>query len=338
MPGSVMSVFSEPDDFEAALREEGCLGLLITGRGQFRARLTQIALHRLRLSAAEEQLSRIAFVAVPADMVLMSFPIGGASSPIWGGIGMRAGEIMIVGPGQRVHARTDGPCRWGAIWLPVEELIRYGRALTGARFGVPPVAQCWRPPPAAGRHLRQLHAAAIRMAQIRPQAFVDAEAAHGLEQQLIHALVECLPAGSAERGDPGRASAPGHSGRFEDLLQAQPDRNLRMAEICAALGVSDRLLRRLCSEHLGMSPTGYLRLRRMSLVRRDLRRGDHGAAGVSEIARRYGFRDLWPFRSRAIATCSESCHPPPCGAACIPERPISCGADRTVPCEVFATR
>jgi hypothetical protein len=32
MPGSVTSVFSEPEDFEAALPEEGCLGLLITGR------------------------------------------------------------------------------------------------------------------------------------------------------------------------------------------------------------------------------------------------------------------------------------------------------------------
>lgn len=174
MPGSVMSVFSEPDDFEAALGEEGCLGLLITGRGLFQARLTQIALHRLRLSAAEEQLSRIGFIAVPADMVLMWFPIGGASSPVWGGVGMRAGESMIVGPGQRLHARTVGPCRWGAIWLPVEELIRYGCALTGARFGVPSVALCWRPAPANGTRLHHLHAAAIRMAQIRPQALVDA--------------------------------------------------------------------------------------------------------------------------------------------------------------------
>lgn len=174
MPGSVMSVFSEPDDFEAALGEEGCLGLLITGRGLFQARLTQIALHRLRLSAAEEQLSRIGFIAVPADMVLMWFPIGGASSPVWGGVGMRAGESMIVGPGQRLHARTVGPCRWGAIWLPVEELIRYGCALTGARFGDPigrtMLATCageWHAsaPPPCGRHPHGPN---------RPQALVDA--------------------------------------------------------------------------------------------------------------------------------------------------------------------
>ena len=34
-----------------------------------------------------------------------------------------------------------------------------------------------------------------------------------------------------------------------------------------ALGISERLLRSLCAAHLGMSPTRYLRLRRMSLVR-----------------------------------------------------------------------
>jgi hypothetical protein len=73
MPGSVTSVFGEPSDFEAALREEGGLGLLITGRGQFRARLTQVKLHRLRLSAAEEQLSRIAFVAVPSDLIMFRY-------------------------------------------------------------------------------------------------------------------------------------------------------------------------------------------------------------------------------------------------------------------------
>jgi hypothetical protein len=65
MPGSVTSVFSEADEFEAALLGEGGLGLLVTGSGAFRARLTRVALHRLRLIAAEEYLPRIAFVAVP---------------------------------------------------------------------------------------------------------------------------------------------------------------------------------------------------------------------------------------------------------------------------------
>ena len=42
MPGSVTSVFSEADEFGAALHAEGLLGL---PPGAFRARLTQVALH-----------------------------------------------------------------------------------------------------------------------------------------------------------------------------------------------------------------------------------------------------------------------------------------------------
>jgi AraC-like DNA-binding protein len=291
MPGSATLVFSEPKDFEAALRPEGYLGLWVTGGGRFRARLTRVALHYLRLSTAEEQLSRIAFVAVPADMVMMSFPIGTGTGPVYGGIAMRAGEIVMLGPGRHVYARTHGPCRWGAVWLPVKELIRYGGALTGTPFAVPPIAQRWRPPPSAIKGLQRLHAAATRMAEIHPKPLVDPETAHGLEQQLINAMVECLSAGSVGEGTVAARRHQEIMVAFERLLGTHPDRNVRITKICTALGVSDRLLRDVCAEHLGMSGNRYLRLRRMSLARRALRDANGHAASVSEIARRYGFAD-----------------------------------------------
>ena len=66
-----------------------------------------------------------------------------------------------------------------------------------------------------------------------------------------------------------------------------------------------------------MSSTSYLRLRRMSLVYRALWRGDPDAASVSEVARRYGFRNLGRFAAsyRALfgelpsATLRRSLHP-----------------------------
>ena len=98
MPASVTSVFSEPDDFQAALREEGVLSVLITGHGEFRARLTQVTLHRWRLWTSEEHLSRIALVSVPANAILVLLPISSRVASICGGIGMRAGDIMMLGP------------------------------------------------------------------------------------------------------------------------------------------------------------------------------------------------------------------------------------------------
>jgi AraC-like DNA-binding protein len=305
MPRSVTSVFSEPADFEAALRQEGGLGLLVTGRGEFRARLTQVALHRLRLSAAEEQLPRIAVVAVPADTILVSLPTGDRPAPIWGGIGMRAAEITTIGPSQRTHARTDGPSRWGSIWLPAEELARYGSVLIGALFAIPSVTRRWRPPATLGRDLRQLHGAAIRVAETRPEALLGGEAAHGLEQQLIDVLVECLSAGSADEVTPAARRHRDIAVRFEGLLQTQPERNLRIAEICTALGVSDWILRRCCDEQLGMNPTSYLRLHRMQQVHRALGNQNRDTATVSELARRYGFRDPGRFAGRYRALYGE---------------------------------
>jgi AraC-like DNA-binding protein len=265
MPLSVASVFSDPEDFQAALGKDGVLSLLVTGQGTFRARLTQIELNQIGLAAGEEELSRVAFVAMPADTLLVSFPLGDRPAPIWGGVQLRAGEIITLGPGQRIHARTDGPCRWGAIRLSGDDLAGYGRALTGAEFVVPPIAR-WRPPRAALRQLRHFHRAAIRAAEMRSRALADNEAAHGLEQQLIHALVECVSARSVDRETEATCRHRDILARFEDLVQDQPF--LDIAEICGALGISERTLRRCCEEQLGMGSTEYVRRRRPELVGR----------------------------------------------------------------------
>jgi AraC-like DNA-binding protein len=302
MPGSVTSVFSEADEFGAALLEEGYLGLLVTGPGAFRARLTQVALHRIRLSAAEEYLPRIAVVAVPHDMILVSLANRSGPSPIWGGTETRAGDMITLGPGQRVHMRTGGPCRWTTIRMPEGDFVDYGQALSGTGFDVPPMAR-WRPPPAARRELRQLHQTAVRMAEARSRALADVEAVHGLEQQLIHALIDCLSAGSTDEETPAARRHRGILTRFEDFLHAEAFPG--MTEICGALGVSERTLRVCCEEQLGMGPTEYIRRGRMQLVHRALRKGNPDAASISAVARRYGFRGLGRFAANYRALFGE---------------------------------
>jgi AraC-like DNA-binding protein len=302
MPGSVMSLFSELDEFQAALREDGLLNLLVTGSGQFRARLTQVTLHRLRLSAGDEYLPRIAFVAVPADMLLVTLPLGDRPAPVWDGVEMRFGEMITFGPGRRVHARSDGPCQWAAIRLPVEDFVQYGGALRGATPIVPAVAQ-WRPPRAALRQLRHFYQAAIRTAEARSEVLADREAAHGLEQQMIHALVDSLSAEPVYRETAAASRRRGVLARFEDLLEAEPF--LKISEIGAALGVSQRMLRECSKKNLGTSPSRYRHLRRMQRVHRALRRENPDTATVSEVARRYGFRNLGSFAANYRALYGE---------------------------------
>ena len=292
MSRSVASVFGNPEDFQAALREDGVLSLLVTGNGPFRARLTQVALDHMHLSAGDEHLSRIAFVSVPTDTLLVSLPIGDRPGPIWGGVEMQASELMTFGPGQRIHARTDGPRRWGVIRLSSEDLAEYGRAFSGAEFALPPIAR-WRPRRAALRQLCHFHRAAIRTAEARLAALADSEAAHGLEQQVIHALILCLSARPVNQETEAASRSRGLVARFENLLLGEPFPS--MHRVSVTLGISKRILREYCQKHLGMGPDRYRRLRGMQLVRRALQSGAAETSSVCEVAKRYGFRDLRRF-------------------------------------------
>jgi AraC-like DNA-binding protein len=182
-----------------------------------------------------------------------------------------------------------GPAAGDTIQLPEKELLCYGRAMCGPGLFVPPAPAVWRPAPAAGRHLAQLQRAAIRMAEARSGALTDAEAAHGLEQQLIYALIQCLSSGPAAQETSAGRRHRCILARFDDLLRA--DASHSMTEICAELGISERLLRACCREYLRIGPNRYVRLQRMQQVHRALRSGTSGAASVSEVARRYGLRD-----------------------------------------------
>jgi len=217
------------------------------------------------------------------------------AAPIWGGIGLQRDDFLLLGPGETSYARTDGFTRWATIRVPLKTLVAYSTALTGAAFDISSLARHWRPPRMAGRHLRGLHNAAIRMAASRPQLLVDAMAAHGLEQQMIHAIFECLA--TAKAGNEIRAKLRDQEimARFQKLLQCKQGCPTSMMEICATLRVSNLLMRRLCSEHLGMSISTYDRLRRLSLARRALRRGRSATTSVTVIAHQNGFRDVHRF-------------------------------------------
>jgi AraC-like DNA-binding protein len=162
--------------------------------------------------------------------------------------------------------------------------------MIGPAFVVPSGAVRWRLRPATGRHLRHLHSAAIGFVEGRSGGLVDRETAHGLEQQLIEALVNGLATGSVIEAPPDTRKHRDLAVRFEALLMYKPERAFRMAEICAALDVSEQILHLSCEEQLGMGPMDYARRRRMELVHRALLRGNRETASIADLAQRYGFR------------------------------------------------
>jgi AraC-like DNA-binding protein len=143
--------------------------------------------------------------------------------------------------------------------------------------------------------LVKLQKAAADLAAAAPNVLAHPEVANAIEQELVRLMITCLADSQVE--DSGRALRLGPTvmRRFEQLLDAHPREPQHITEVCAAIGVTDRMLRIYCQDHLGMSPHQYLLRRRLHLVRRALALSDPAATTVTEIANNYGFGELGRF-------------------------------------------
>lgn len=80
--------------------------------------------------------------------------------------------------------------------------------------------------------------------------------------------------------------------RVAELIDDHPESPYTLADLARHAGVSARSLQQGFRDHVGMSPTEYLRKTRLERVHGDLL---HGAETVSEVALRWGFTHLGRF-------------------------------------------
>jgi AraC-like DNA-binding protein len=295
MADSAVVTFTDPDAYHAGFRGLQVEGI-VTARGEYRAELTRIDLHRLWMQRGDESLPRVASIRPSGKRasILLATDRNQPAMHI-NGMAVSASEIVLHGVSSLRHSRSSAACRWGALALTQEDLAAAGQALIGREFIAPSFTDRIRPPAPRLSRLRNLHEAAGNLAKTAPDILSRPEVARALEQALVHAMVSCISGGvTAEAGTAHHRHAVVMR-RLEELLEANPDRTLYLAELCVATGASDRTLRACCQEHLGMSPMRYLWLRRMHLARRALRVADPAAATVTEIATNYGFWELGRF-------------------------------------------
>jgi AraC-like DNA-binding protein len=295
MQGNALAIFSDPEDFERARAGDGITALLVTGRGRFEARIAAILLHHIRLSAVAERLSRVAIITLQPGFVRFVFPRRLGSLFSCDGVPVAAGQIALHNS-RRTLERIEGPCQWGDIVLPARFLSKYVRVLTGTACDLlHPGVHVWTPKQEALHELTTLHKAAVQVTQAHPGKLAGHEAARGLEQQVLQALIECL---CEARLVPEKATLSRRHEilcRFEDALLARIKQAPTVAELCEVAGVPGRTLRECCLQCLGMSPKRFLQLRRMQLAHRALRGADPSATSVTAIARHYGFTELGRF-------------------------------------------
>jgi AraC-like DNA-binding protein len=294
MPSSAICTFTDPDDYAASLRASS-LELSITASGPFSGKITRIDLHQLWMQRFSEGLPQIGHSSILPGRAVVSFWTRPGPDQLWNGVESRPTSIVRHSEGERFYRRSSASSHRAAMSLPIDHLASIASAMTGSELTPPRDAVLITPAPATMVKLQRLHAAAGHLAEEAPEIIANPDAARGLEQALIEAMVACL----GHRGGRGSSQAQGQHAivmrRFRRVVEENPEQPLYIPEICKAIGVSSRTLQACCQEHLGMGPKRYLLLRRMHLARRALRQTEPGAITVTDIATRYGFWQLGRF-------------------------------------------
>jgi AraC-like DNA-binding protein len=211
------------------------------------------------------------------------------------GMDVSSGDI-IVHNFDEIHQQTGATCRIGSMSLTIRALDTACKAITGREFSGSPLKHLVRPNAALMSRLLKLHdMVGQQIATTIPELLETPEAARSLEQELIHTLVRCLTEGVSQKMTGGGRRHDMIVAKFEEYLEANPNKPLYLAEICVAIGAGERTLRVACEEHLGMGPIRYLAMRRMHLARRSLLRAARSTATVTKIATDHGFWELGRF-------------------------------------------
>jgi AraC-like DNA-binding protein len=295
MPSSVVRTFTDPDDYATAVHA-GKVGLTLTERGDFRAQLVRIDLHHLWMQRFSDSLPRVVEATnLVSGRTYIAFRTRLGPSLVQGGVEINPSAILRFGHAESFYQRSSGSASFANMSLPNEDVATIGQAMTEVDLTPPRDPSLITPLPSAMTKLQRLHAAAAYLAEDVPEIIAHPEAARGLEQALIEAMVECLAGRKVRETSLAHGQHAIVMRRFRRVVEENPGDPLYIPEICKAIRVAGRTLRLCCQEHLGMGPKRYLLLRRLHLAQRALRRAEPDATTVTDTATRYGFWQLGRF-------------------------------------------
>lgn len=291
MLSSAVLNFTDPYPYQTAVRGAQ-LEFLPTEKGDFRAELTKINLRKLWMQRGDESLPRIFHGTVSANRAAIGFLTDSDQPEIRHcGTSVSPSEI-IVDDGNEMHRQSTAACRWGSMSLTHEALAAAGKALAGRPVMRPSFTKVVRPAPERMSRLLALHETAGRLAKIAPDILSNPQVGRALENALVHAMIMCLTENTCVERSSATQRHSFVMARLDEFLSAHETVVLYVAEICAAINVSERTLRACCQEHLGMGPMRYLWLRRMHMARHALLLAAPGTSTVTRIAADHGF---WEF-------------------------------------------
>ena len=295
--GAMASILSEPGALAADL-PCGSARAVPLRRGPMAVHTVGIGLGDVLLLTARS--TPVALLGtLSRATVLLVLPLQGREAMALNGRALQPRCLAAFGAGAGYEAASPRDCAWATVALAAATAA----ALLGRRRLAPALRHgahaLLRASPAAWARAEALARDASEVATQDPGIFEVEEARRALRSAVLE-MADALLASPAADHEPAptRQARTAHRRLVrlvDDHVTASPARIAGVAELSGALGVSERQLREAFAGILGVSPSRYLRLRRLVLVRAALRSPGRSWPTVREAALAHGFWHLGRF-------------------------------------------
>jgi len=291
-PFCVQASFRHADEVGELTKREADAEFTQVTAGPFEGRTTRLVLDGVKLHHTWTAPTTIHYGAPDPALAVFVLPVRWRKDLIWNGESIEQPSIFNIGS-EYVRRATD----YEAVVLAFRRDRLEGDV--AALLGVEP-----QPLPTGAllgreglvRPAMQALTEVARAVTTHPASFEDPLASQRAEEMLFSAILQVLTGISPHRIrkiDP--RSKTRIVRRVKQLLEESGNQPVSLAELCRATKVSARTLQYAFRDLYGVSPTRYIRLRRLHEARRTLLRADDEPGAVKKAAFDSGFVELGRF-------------------------------------------
>jgi AraC family ethanolamine operon transcriptional activator len=294
-PFVARSVCSDFDQFVESVRDWR-LDFRQLGRGPFHSEVLQVGLQEIQLGHARFGSRLHQRGDPPVGMRTFVVPGDDQQEFRWRGHQITSTSLMVFPPGSELESFS--PPGFHIYTVSVGEAL-LEQLVDDLRL--PPLDELVGRAEVIDLPRKMIRGLRVRARQVcqalkaHPRWLSDSATQSNLKtelptQLLLKLAAHCGTGGSLNPAEKGRALR-----RALAHLSERVHEPIAVGELCRAIAVSERTLRRAFMEAFGMSPMLYLKAVRLSGARRQLRCSDASRERISDIANHWGFWHMGQF-------------------------------------------
>ena len=198
------------------------------------------------------------------------------------------GDIVAFSANSELEIVTRGEIRNETVFLEESQFRKTARALVPSSSLVPTASA-----DILTGNATQITAIAHDLGSLHGNGSLDSETISNMLARIILWMDESTSSAKSERFATGRSVAVARLA--QSYIEENYSRSIRMQDLCVFTKVSLRTLQRCFATHFQITPTQYIKARRLNAARRALSKADPEAQQVTRIAMLNGFTHLGRF-------------------------------------------